>query len=112
MPSPAAAAIPAATVFYFSDGLQTYEHALAALAVVIVPALLMVSTIRFRSFKTLDLGTKRSYRGLIALAALIAAVVSRPHEVLLAMAYAYLASGFVGMAMSRLRAHRTGHEGG
>ena len=45
-------------------------------------------------------------------AALIAAVVSRPHEVLLAMAYAYLASGFVGMAMSRLRAHRTGHEGG
>ena len=112
MPSPAAAAIPAATVFYFSEGLQTYEHALAALAVVIVPALLMVSTIRFRSFKTLDLGTKRSYRGLIALAALIAAVVSRPHEVLLAMAYAYLASGFVGMAMSRLRAHRTGHEGG
>lgn len=106
MPSPAAAAIPAATVFYFSEGLQSYAHALPALAVVIVPALLMVSTIRFRSFKSLDLSTKRSYRGLIALAALMAAVASRPHEVLLAMAYAYLASGFVGLAMSRFRAHR------
>lgn len=106
MPSPAAAALPAATVFYFSGGLQAYEHALAALLVVLVPALLMVSTIRFRSFKSLDLGTKRSYRGLIALAVVIAAVASRPHEVLLAMAYAYLASGFVGLAMSRWRAHR------
>ncbi|MCC7179120.1 MAG: CDP-diacylglycerol--serine O-phosphatidyltransferase [Acidobacteria bacterium] len=106
MPSPAAAAIPAATVFYFPDGMQTYPQALPALAVVLVPALLMVSTIRFRSFKSLDLGTKRSYRGLIALAALIAAVASRPHEVLLLMAYAYLASAFVGLAMSRLRSHQ------
>ncbi|MCC7034005.1 MAG: CDP-diacylglycerol--serine O-phosphatidyltransferase [Acidobacteria bacterium] len=105
MPSPAAAAIPAATVFYFPGGMQTYQQALPALAVVLVPALLMVSTIRFRSFKSLDLGTKRSYRGLIALAAIIAAVASRPHEVLLLMSYAYLASAFVGMAMSRLRAH-------
>ena len=69
MPSPAAAAVPAATVFYFPQGMQTYQQALPALAVVLVPALLMVSTIRYRSFKTIDLGTKRSYRGLILLAA-------------------------------------------
>lgn len=105
MPSPAAAAIPAATVFYFPEGMHTFQQALPALAVVLVPALLMVSTIRFRSFKSIDLGTKRSYRGLIALAAVIAAVASRPHEVLLLMAYAYLASAFVGLAMSRFRAH-------
>ncbi len=106
MPSPAAAAVPAATVFYFSGGLQTYEQALPALAVVLVPALLMVSTIRFRSFKSIDLGIRRSYRGLIALAVLIAAVVARPHEVLLLMAYAYLLSAFVGLGLSRLRGHR------
>ena len=35
--------------------------ALPALAMVLVPALLMVSTIRFRSFKTIDLGWRRSY---------------------------------------------------
>lgn len=106
LPSPAAAAVPAATVFYFPDGMQTYQQALPALAVVLVPALLMVSTIRFRSFKTIDLGTKRSYRGLIALAALMAAVASRPHEVLLLMAYAYLSSAFVGLALQRLRGVR------
>jgi CDP-diacylglycerol--serine O-phosphatidyltransferase len=106
MPSPAAAAVPAATVFYFPDGMQTYQQALPALAVVLVPALLMVSTIRFRSFKTIDLGTKRSYRGLIALAVLIAAVVSKPHEVLLLMADAYLASAFIGMALHRFRTTR------
>jgi CDP-diacylglycerol--serine O-phosphatidyltransferase len=106
MPSPAAAAVPAATVFYFPDGMQTYQQALPALAVVLVPALLMVSTIRYRSFKTIDLGTKRSYRGLILLAAWIAAVASHPHEVLLAMAYTYLASAFIGLALHRLRGVR------
>jgi CDP-diacylglycerol--serine O-phosphatidyltransferase len=103
MPSPAAAAVPAATVFFYPDGMQTYQSALIALLVVIVPALLMVSTLRYRSFKTIDLGTKRSYRGLIVLAALMAAVVSRPHEVLLLMAYAYLTSAFVGLALNRFR---------
>jgi CDP-diacylglycerol--serine O-phosphatidyltransferase len=112
MPSPAAAAIPAATVFYFSDGLHTIHYAWPAIAVVLVPALLMVSTIRFLSFKTLDLGTKRSYRGLIGLAALIALVASRPHEVLLLMAYAYLASGLVGLALSRLRARTAADRAG
>ena len=37
-----------------------YRAALPALAMVLVPALLMVSTIRFRSFKTIDLQMRRS----------------------------------------------------
>ncbi len=55
-----------------------------------VPALLMVSTIRFRSFKTIDLGERRRYQVLVALAALLALIVTYPHEVLLIMAYSYL----------------------
>jgi CDP-diacylglycerol---serine O-phosphatidyltransferase len=106
LPSPSAAAVPAATVFYYPDGMQTYQSAFVALLVVIVPALLMVSTLRYRSFKNFDLGTKRSYRGLILLAAVMAAVVSRPHEVLLVMAYTYLSSGFVGFALNRFRSAR------
>jgi CDP-diacylglycerol---serine O-phosphatidyltransferase len=106
MPSPAAAAVPAATVFFYPDGMQTYQSAFVALLVVIVPALLMVSTIRYRSFKTIDLGTKRSYRGLILLAALMAAVVSHPHEVLLVTAYGYLSSAFIGLAINRFRSTR------
>src|SRR6516164_1203202 len=46
--------IPAATVFAYPEGLLDYRAALPALAMVLVPAALMVSTIRFRSFKTLD----------------------------------------------------------
>ena len=67
------------------------------MVLLIVPALLMVSTIRFRSFKTFDLGVRRGYQGLILLAAFIALLVAYPHEVLIVMAYAYLASGFVGL---------------
>src|SRR5207302_11262322 len=54
MPSPAAAAVPAATVFAYPCGLYDYRAALPALAMVSVPALLMVSTLRIRSFKTID----------------------------------------------------------
>src|SRR5256885_11573098 len=46
MPSPAAAAIPAATVYAYPWGLYDYRAALPAIAMVIVPAALMVSTIR------------------------------------------------------------------
>ena len=63
MPSPAAAARPG------GDGVRVSRRVSGAtstrvpvLAMVIVPALLMVSTIRFRSFKTFDLQSRRSYR--------------------------------------------------
>ena len=59
MPSPAAAAIPAATVYAYPWGLYDYREALPALAMVLVPAVLMVSTIRFRSFKTIDSRSRR-----------------------------------------------------
>jgi CDP-diacylglycerol--serine O-phosphatidyltransferase len=105
MPSPAAAAIPAATVFAFPWGLLDYRAALPALAMVLVPALLMVSTIRFRSFKTIDLHVRRPYTILIVIAAALVLVTTHPRFVLVALAYSYLASPFVGMAITRLR-HR------
>ena len=98
-----AAAIPASTVYAYPEGFQTYSEALPALAIVIVPALLMVSTIRFRSFKTFDLQTRRSYPVLILLAVGLALLVAHPEIVLVAMAYAYLASGLIGLAWQRMR---------
>jgi CDP-diacylglycerol--serine O-phosphatidyltransferase len=70
---------------------------------VIVPALLMVSTIRYRSFKTLDLQTRRPFRILLLFATLIALVVTHPQIVLLVLAYLYLASGLIGLTWTRLR---------
>lgn len=101
--SPAAAAVPAATVFFHPEGLNTRPEAWLGVVMVLVPALLMVSTIRFRSFKTLDLRARRRYTTLLALAGWAALVVAYPHEVLLIMAYGYLMSGFVGLAISRVR---------
>src|SRR5438132_3145546 len=69
MPSPAAAGVPAATVFAYPYGLYDYRAALPVLAMVLVPAILMVSTIRFRSFKTIDLQTRRPYTVLLLIAA-------------------------------------------
>jgi CDP-diacylglycerol---serine O-phosphatidyltransferase len=103
MPSPAAAAVPAATVFAYPWGLYDYRAALPALAMVIVPAVLMVSTIRFRSFKTLDSQVRRPYTVLIFVAAGIMLIATHPRFMLVTMAYGYLASAFIGMAVTRLR---------
>lgn len=105
MPSPAAAGVPAATVFAYPYGLDG-NWALLALPMVLVPAFLMVSTIRYRSFKTFDLGTRRSYRNLILVALVIAAIASHPQISLAVMAYLYLASGLIGFAFSRLQSRR------
>src|SRR6185369_14363775 len=103
LPSPAAAGIPAATVFAYPYGLTDYRAALPVLAMVLVPAVLMVSTIRFRSFKTIDLQSRRSYTVVILLAAGIVFIATHPRVVLVVLAYSYLASAFIGMAISRLR---------
>lgn len=103
MPSPAAAGVPAATVFAYPAGFNTYAEALPVLAMVLVPAMLMVSTIRFRSFKTFDLQARRSYAVLILFAAALALLASHPEFVLVALAYTYLASAFIGMAWQKIR---------
>jgi CDP-diacylglycerol---serine O-phosphatidyltransferase len=102
MPSPAAACIPAATVFAYPQGFQSPTHAVAVLAMVIVPALTMVSTVRFRSFKTLDLQARRSSAVLVLVALALVLVAAEPQYSLAAMAYTYLASGFIGYAWTRL----------
>jgi len=103
MPSPAAAAIPAATVFAFPDGLYDYRAALPALAMVLVPAALMVSTIRFRSIKAIDVGWRRSYLALFIGAVGIALIASHPRIALVVIAYTYILWAVVSFVVSRLR---------
>ena len=105
MPSPAAAGIPAATVYAFPIGVGAldYRSALAAMVMVLVPALLMVSTIRFRSFKTIDLQVRRPYALLLLIAAGIMLVTTHPPFVLVAMAYTYLMSPIFGALFARFR---------
>ena len=103
MPIPAAAAVPASTVYLYPYGLHDYMSALPALALMLVPALLMVSTIRFRSFKTIDLEARRSYKVPLAVAIAFFAIATYPRPALVVLAYSYLTSAFVGLAWTRLR---------
>ena len=110
MPSPAAAGVPAATVYAYPWGFQSYPEALPVLAMVIVPALLMVSTIRFRSFKNLDFSVRRSYTVLLVVAVFLALLAAHPESILVVLAYGYLASAFIEMAWHRVRRRRSQDE--
>jgi CDP-diacylglycerol--serine O-phosphatidyltransferase len=109
MPSPAAAGVIAATVFAWPYPLSGRLAAFAAVAVVLVPAALMVSTIRFRSIKAVTFGWMRSYTPLFLFALLIAFIFVEPRINLLLIAYLYLVSAFIEMAITRVRLRR-GHQ--
>lgn len=101
MPSPSAAGVPAATIYFMSEGLTERGPALFALVMLMVPALLMVSTFRFRSLKTMNLSSPVNSKVLIVVAAAIALFTTSPDVVLLVLAYGYLLSPVVEWALTR-----------
>jgi CDP-diacylglycerol--serine O-phosphatidyltransferase len=114
LPSPPAAGVLAATVFLYPEGPQDIAGALAALPLVIVPAGLMVSRIRFRSVGALLPGHRRSSLTPLVIAGVIAAIVVQPQIVLVTAAYTYMLSGVIGSLMGRFartRARRRGESG-
>lgn len=110
MPSPAAASVIASTVFLYPYGLQERQTALPALAMVLVPAFLMISTIRFRSVKAIDVGWRRSYLALFLAAVALALVALHPRLALVVLSYAYVAGALIFWAYGRLR--KRPHEAG
>ena len=100
LPSPAAAGVPAATVFAVPEFIPEPSAMLGALLIVLVPAVLMVSRIRFRSFNALIPGGSRSYSTPLFIAVVIAAIAAQPEIVLTVMAYSYLLSGLIGSALN------------
>jgi CDP-diacylglycerol--serine O-phosphatidyltransferase len=103
MPSPAAAGVIASTVYLFPSGPADQQMALAALAMVVVPALLMVSTIRFRSVKAIDVGWQRSYFALFLIAVGLALIASQPRIALVVLAYSYTVGALIMWIYTRLR---------
>jgi CDP-diacylglycerol--serine O-phosphatidyltransferase len=103
MPSPAAASVIASTVYLYPYGLQDRQTALPALAMVLVPAFLMVSTMRFRSVKAIDVGWHRSYLALFVIAIAMALIASHPRIALVVLSYAYVIFAFIGWAVTRMR---------
>ena len=103
LPTPPAAGVVAATIYAWPYPLSGFPQSIAAVVIVLVPAALMVSTVRFRSFKTINFGYGPSYLPVIGVAVLFAIIAAEPRVTLVALAYGYLFSAPVGMAVSRLR---------
>lgn len=103
MPSPAAAGVIASTVYLWPYGLQDRQSALPAIAMVLLPAFLMVSTVRFRSVKAIDVGWRRSYFILFLAAVGIAVFVLHPRIALVMLAYGYMIWSIIGWVFGRLR---------
>jgi len=95
--SPAAAALMASFVWVCHDlGLQGAELRYPALAVTVVAALLMVSRIRYNSFKGSGSGPKSDrvpFAAMLLALAVLVALVLDPPKMLLAVALIYALSG-------------------
>ena len=90
MPSPGAAGVVIASVFAFGDHMQGRDR-LWVLLIVVVPALLMVSNVRFRSFRSLVSPRSGKPYGVIAAAlVLVVGFALVPVITGIALAYGYL----------------------
>jgi CDP-diacylglycerol--serine O-phosphatidyltransferase len=103
MPSPSAAGIPAATIFFLSEGVTERAPATLALVMLVVPALLMVSTFRYRSLKTINLAAPVNSKALVIVAAALALFAAQTDVVLVVLAYGYLVSPIIEWAITRIR---------
>jgi CDP-diacylglycerol--serine O-phosphatidyltransferase len=105
LPIPAGAAQVAAIVFVMPDPPPVSERwqAIAMLVLVVVLAFLMVSTFRYRSFKSFDLRRRRSYMTVLGVALLFLLIAAHPEASLLAVTTLYTVSGPLAWAVSGRR---------
>jgi CDP-diacylglycerol--serine O-phosphatidyltransferase len=103
MPIPAAAGQVAAVVNFTPAALKTRPEAFLAAAAMAVLALLMVSTLRYRSFKGFDLRARQPYVALLAIAIPIAVIALHPDYILVVMATVYSLSAPLVYVVSFLR---------
>ncbi|OEC33093.1 CDP-diacylglycerol--serine O-phosphatidyltransferase [Pseudomonas cuatrocienegasensis] len=92
--SPAAAGVVAGTVWAFSDfGIQGSNMAFVVAILVAAAGMLMVSNIKYHSFKDLDLKGRVPFVAILAVVLVFAVVFSDPPRILLLIFLAYAASG-------------------
>ncbi len=101
LPIPAAAAVVAALVYRFPEPMTSQAEALPVLGLVTALSFLMVSKLRYYSFKDFDIKKRHPSLMILFLALVIVAVFTHPQAMLLIMASVYLASGLVLKVWSR-----------
>ena len=103
LPIPMAASTVAGSVLCFRTPIQekatSWLFALPLLAL----SLLMVSRVRYRSFKDIDLRVRLPFRTVLLIAAFIAGVALDPHIAIFALALFYVISGPFGQLLAMRR---------
>jgi CDP-diacylglycerol--serine O-phosphatidyltransferase len=113
LPSPPAAGVLASAAFAVPELPEMRVVPAAAAVLVAVVALLMVSRIRYRSFKDFDLRNRRSYKAVLPIAAALVAVLTQPKWAIPALAFGYLLSGpcvYVFGLVQRLQGRAPAHD--
>jgi CDP-diacylglycerol---serine O-phosphatidyltransferase len=103
LPIPGAAGVIAAVVHFYQSPITETFYGLAWLSTVAALAFLMVSRIRYFSFKTLDLRRRRPYVTIILIGSIVGGIFAFSQPVLLLMATVYMFSGPLGWLAGRLR---------
>jgi CDP-diacylglycerol--serine O-phosphatidyltransferase len=108
LPIPAAAGLVAATVIFCFHLEITERHVVGLVMLLTMYALglLMVSTIRFNSFKNLDLASRKPFSMVVAAILLICIVASEPQIMLFGVTLIYALSGPVGYCLYLIRKNR------
>lgn len=106
---PAAALVVATTVMLYDyvGGVGPFHHP-AVLGGVIVLALLMVSNVKYYSFKDLNLFKREPFMSFIVLVLLFIVVVAEPQVMLFTFAVSYAVSGPIWLVFKLLRGIRHG----
>jgi len=100
LPSPAAAGTVAAAAFALPEPDEQRWMGLLVAALGITVAGLMVSRLRYRSFKDFDLRSRRSSVWVVGIAVAFIVVLAEPRYALAALATVYLLSGPIGWVFS------------
>ena len=103
MPIPAGAGMIAAIVHFFGVPPASMISKSLLVGMTYLLALLMISSIRFFSFKQLQLGKGKSHLHVLGLAIIVAGVVFYSEIVLLMMASTYALSGLAGRLVQEIR---------
>jgi CDP-diacylglycerol---serine O-phosphatidyltransferase len=107
LPIPAAAGTVSTVVLATPERLVSKVWMGGLLGLTIILSYLMISTIRYRSFKDLDLRRRRPAWILPAIALFFAVIAFRPEIALASLALVFVASGPIGKLLSLLRRSET-----
>ena len=107
LPIPMAATVVASSVLTFEQKIVDPRISGLFAVLVLLTSLMMVSRVRYRSFKDIGFQSRRPFRVVVTIAAVLAAIAINPPRALLAGSYAYLLFGPASHLLSMRRGARS-----